>query len=130
MRARTRENIHLAAGCLLVLIFTALMSSATSQAATPIHCTTNFGEKAFTVDGDSVAFHDSEKRSGRKISSTHQVASQRTLKGIKKSLYLNGHKHVINIETQNSFDDSKDYLAITSPKGHKMTYPLNCKKQI
>jgi hypothetical protein len=46
--------------------------------------------------------------------------------GFTKTLYIDGNKHRINIQNTNEFSDVNDYLSITSPKGHEMTYPLTC----
>ncbi|MCO4754159.1 MAG: hypothetical protein KC478_06740 [Bacteriovoracaceae bacterium] len=128
MRERQRETIQLFFGSLATLFFVAFMGSA--QAAThkvnSIECKTNFGEKSFTIEEESVAFHQVQEKVGRSVSSVYEARTQKTHKGIRKSLYLNGNKHLIHIENFKDFDASKDYLAVTSPKGHKMTYPLNC----
>jgi len=125
MRERQRETIQLFLGSLATLFFVAFMGSA-NAAVKPIECKTNFGEKSFTIEDESVAFHQVQEKIGRSVSSIYEARTQRTHKGIRKSLYLNGDKHLIHIENFKEFDASKDYLAVTSPKGHKMTYPLNC----
>ena len=90
-----------------------------------ISCETNFGERSFTIEGSNIAFHK-EKKDGRSISSILETKTQVSFKGFKKTVYKDGHKHLINIKNINQFDSNNDFLAVTSPKGHKMTYPLNC----
>lgn len=126
MRERKRETLHLFLGSLATLFFVAFAGSATA-AVKPIECSTNFGEKSFTIEDDTVAFHEVEENAGRSVSSVYEARTQKTHKGVRKSLYLNGNKHLINIENINQLGQGQDYLAVTSPKGHKMTYPLNCK---
>ncbi len=96
------------------------------QAFSSVECETAFGEKAFTIEKSSVAFYK-KSEGGRSISSTLGVMSSKTSKGFRKTMYIDGNKHTINIENQNAFSQSEDFLAITNPKGHKMTYPLTCK---
>lgn len=128
MKERKRETFKLFFGSLMTLMFVAFMNSANAaiHKVGAIECTTNFGEKAFTIEDQSVAFHEVQEDIGRKISSVFEARTQKTHKGIRKSLYLAGNKHLIHIEDFNNLSDSQDYLAVTSPKGHKMTYPLNC----
>lgn len=110
----------------------ALMVHAFSaNAATPkIECKTAFGEKSFTIEDDGIAFQKEDDAGiSRSISSVSKesVRTQMKSHGFTKTLYMNGNKHRINIEDVNSFSDVNDYLCITSPKGHEMTYPLTCR---
>ena len=116
-----RESYQLFLSALVVLIFTSLMS--TAQAA--VSCETNFGEKAFVIERNSVAFIQT-KEIGRKISSVLGAVTKKSHKGFKKIIYKDGYKHLIHIEDQSNFSSDNDFLAVTSPKGHKMTFPLNC----
>lgn len=129
MRVTERETFQLFLGTLATLCFVAFMGSANAaiQKIEAIECKTNFGEKSFTIEDENVAFHKVEEKIGRSVSSIYEARTQVTHRGIRKSLYLNGDKHLIHIENVEKFDDGSDYLAVTSPKGHKMTYPLNCK---
>ena len=129
MRETKREALHLFLGSLATLFFMAFAGQASAATADikPIECKTNFGEKSFTIENETIAFHQVEEEAGRSISSVYEARTQKTHRGVRKSLYLNGNKHLINIENVERFDDGADYLAITSPKGHKMTYPLTCK---
>ncbi len=101
------------------------MISVASASIKPIACETNFGEKSFTIEGSTVAFHQ-EQTDGRSISSILGSRVQSSHKGFKRTVYKDGYKHLINIENRNKFNSSNDFLAITSPKGHKMTFPINC----
>ena len=91
----------------------------------PLKCETNFGEKSFTIDQETIAFHQ-QTRSGRSISSVLSTGTTVTTKGFKKVIYKDGSKHLISIKDMNQLSSNNDFLAITSPKGHKMTFPINC----
>src|SRR5690606_36336095 len=114
-------------GALGILLVTLFFIPKAHSAVPQIHCETNFGIKSFTLEKDSIAFHNED--SGRKISSVHSAKSLKTSKGLSKTLYVNGQKHFVHIDDVNHFSDSEDYMAITSPDGHKMTYPLTCSVQ-
>jgi hypothetical protein len=102
-----------------------------SQAATGsrITCSTAFGEKAFTIEENRISFHkEDEAGVSRSISSVggDLVRTHKKNQGFTKTLYIDGNKHRINIKNTQEFSELDDYLSITSPKGHEMTYPLNC----
>ena len=124
MRVLERENLQLAIGSAIVLLFLAFKGNM-AYASTNITCETNFGEKSFTIEDNSVAFHQ-DNIDGRSISSIGEAKSQKTHTGFKKTMYLNGNKHYIYIHNLEKLSSNNDFLAITSPKGHKMTYPINC----
>lgn len=125
MRVLERENVQLFLGCITALIVVAFFQTNAHAAIKTIDCQTAFGEKTFTIQESTIAFHK-EQESGRSISSILEAQTQRTHLGFRKVLYVNGNKHLINIKNVKKFDNSEDYLAVTSPKGHKMTYPLSC----
>ena len=129
MKFIEREQIHLFFGSLALLAFLSVfnLSHASVKQVPSVSCKTNFGEKAFTIEQGTVAFHTTENKAQRSISSVYEARTQRTQKGLRRSLYLNGNKHLIHINDVNNLSDQEDYLAVTSQKGHKMTYPLNCK---
>lgn len=110
---------------LLLMIHTFSARAATSA----IECSTAFGEKVFTIEDQKISFHkEDESGVSRSISSVNE-ASVRTHKkhhGFSKTLYIDGNKHRISIQNAKEFSEANDYLSITSPKGHEMTYPLNC----
>lgn len=117
-----------------LLGFLALMlmvHSFSSMAATPkIECKTAFGEKSFTIDESAIAFHKEDDTGiSRSISSMpkESVRTQMKHHGFTKTMYIDGNKHRINVDDVNNFSDVNDYLCITSPKGHEMTYPLTCR---
>lgn len=98
-------------------------------ASAEIKCSTAFGEKKFLIDSEKVSFYKEELSGPRREISSTDAASVRTQNknhGFSKTLYIDGLKYKINIHNQNQFSDVDDYLSITSPKGHEMTYPLNC----
>lgn len=105
----------------------ALVLSAGSAHA-DIVCGTAYGEKNFTIQPDRVVFHKEEVETGRSISSIEMVRTEKRHLGFDKIVQLQGLKHRIHIENQGSFSETQDYLVITSPKGHEMTYPLSCRK--
>lgn len=92
-------------------------------------CKTAYGEKEITIDNDHVAFNR-EDDSGvkREISSVNslKVRTHNKYKGFTKTLYIDGMKHKVHVEDVGNFSEVQDYLSITSPKGHEMTYPLTC----
>ena len=110
----------------LILMIHALYSHAATGAIT---CSTAFGEKSFTIEEDRISFHkEDEAGINRSISSisSDSVRTHKKHLGFSKTLYIDGNKHRINVQNTNAFSDVNDYLSITSPKGHEMTYPLNC----
>lgn len=125
MRVLERDTLQLFLGSIVTLVAVAFFQGNAHAAIKKIDCQTAFGEKTFTIQESTIAFHK-EQESGRNISSILEAQTQRTHKGFKKVLYVNGNKHLINIQNVEKFDNSEDYLAVTSPRGHKMTYPLSC----
>ena len=123
------ESLQLFLGVLAILMMTTVMIPMAKASVKPlikgIECQTNFGEKSFTIQKNSIAFH-TEQNDGRSISSVLDSVTKKTHLGFKKTIYRNGFKHFISIKNERNFDSNEDFLAITSPKGHKMTYPLNC----
>jgi len=109
------------------LLLSALMTTGAFASAQPITCKTNFGERSFTIERGTIAFH-AEDNAGRSISSVLESVTKKSHKGFKKTTYKNGFKHLIHIDNENQFDQNEDFLAVTSPKGHKMTYPLICSR--
>jgi hypothetical protein len=101
-----------------------------SGASTPsITCTTAFGEKTFTIEDNRISFQkEDDEAASRSISSVSgdSVRTHKKHQGFSKTLYIDGNKHRINVQNVNEFSDVNDYLSITSPKGHEMTYPLTC----
>lgn len=110
---------------LILMIHTMNAFSATPS----IKCSTAFGEKVFTIEDTKIAF-EKEDFSGanRSISSIDGESVHTHVKnhGFTKTLYIGGNKHRINIQNTSEFSEVNDYLSITSPKGHEMTYPLSC----
>lgn len=95
-----------------------------------IVCSTAFGEKSFTIDNKTISFHKEDASGVSRAISSIPMNSVRTHKknlGFSKTLYINGNKHRISVQNINEFSDANDYLSITSPKGHEMTYPLSCR---
>jgi hypothetical protein len=110
---------------LLIIIHTLNANAAVQK----ISCQTAYGEKVFTIEEEKVAFHrEDELGNSRSISSVgaSSVRTHRKNNGFSKSLYIDGNKILINVHDINHFSDVDDYLSVTSPKGHRMTYPLTC----
>lgn len=107
-----------------------MIHTMSSHAATgAITCSTAFGEKTFTIEDERISFHkEDETGVSRSISSVHgeSVRTHKKHMGFTKTLYIDGNKHRINVRNVNQFSEVNDYLSITSPKGHEMTYPLTC----
>lgn len=106
-------------------IIATLISASAMAAFKPMECQTNFGEKSFTIQGSTVAFKR-DKEDGRSISSVLESATKVTHSGFDKIVYKDGNKHLIHINNVKRFNSNNDFLAVTSPKGHKMTFPINC----
>ena len=104
------------------------LSAFGQKAQAAISCSTAFGEKTFLIEDERVVFEKENADHGRSISSIEQVRTERRHKGFDKLLYKDGLKHRIHINDAASFNDVDDYMVITSPKGHEMTYPLSCRK--
>ena len=108
-----------------LLIFAAcLLSLSAFGTVKPMSCQTNFGEKSFTIEGNSIAFHNVQ--AGRGLSSVLPSKTKVSVEGFSKTVYKDGYKHLIHIENTNNLNAENDFLAITSPKGHKMTFPIHC----
>ena len=107
-----------------------MIHSMSSQASTgEISCSTAFGEKTFSISDSGISFHkEDESGASRSISSVNgeSVRTHKKHLGFTKTLYIDGNKYRINVQNTKEFSDVNDYLSITSPKGHEMTYPLNC----
>lgn len=126
MRQNTLSLTSLLGFLGIMLMVHAMNASAASGA---IACQTAFGEKSFVIQDGRISFHK-EDASGvsRSISSVAAEAVRTHNKhlGFTKTMYIDGNKHRINIRNTKEFSDVNDYLSITSPKGHEMTYPLTC----
>lgn len=109
---------------ILLTLVASCLSLAAFGAHKPMSCQTNFGEKSFTIEGNSVAFHQSAE--GRSISSVLASKTRASINGFNKTVYKDGYKHLIHIEDVQKLNSDNDFLAVTSPKGHKMTYPIHC----
>jgi hypothetical protein len=123
MKART--NTVVKKGIITSLIILTGLISGAQASIKSISCETNFGEKSFTIEGTSIAFHK-EQQDGRSISSVLSTKTRKSHTGFRKTVYKDGYKHLINIVDKRNFNSDNDFLAITSPKGHKMTFPINC----
>lgn len=118
MRTKTRK--------IALVLYGLLLANLPSMASVkPINCHTNFGEKSFTIQDNTVAFHQ-DRDDGRSISSVLSARTQASKQGFKKTLYKDGQRHVISILNLDKFSPNDDFLAVTSRNGHKMTFPLNC----
>lgn len=119
-------QLFIGLACLLLVIgFFGDKVHASTPKFQSISCQTMYGEKQFTIQGNTVSFH--HRSNGRYLSSVSNSIAQNTQKGLKKTLYINNRKHLINIKNINKMSDAEDFMTITSTKGHKITYPLNCK---
>lgn len=111
--------------------FLLLLHTFNSYAASnAIECQTGYGEKTFIIEDGRIAFFKEDQSGLNRSISSVKSDSVRTHKkhlGFTKTLYVDGLKHKINIKNKNEFSDVNDYLSVTSPKGHEMTYPLNCR---
>jgi hypothetical protein len=125
---KTTTQKVLTKGIITSLMILTGFISGVQASVKPISCETNFGEKSFTIEGSTVAFHK-EQQDGRSISSVLSTKTRKSHTGFRKTVYKNGYKHLINISDKRNFNSENDFLAITSPKGHKMTFPINCSQR-
>jgi len=112
----------------LGLLLTVHVFSA-SASTNGIECKTAFGEKSFIIEDGRISFSKEDDAGVSRSISSVAAGSIRTHTkhlGFTKTLYIDGFKHRINVQNSKEFSDVNDYLSITSPKGHEMTYPLNC----
>lgn len=126
MKAKTLSISTILGFLGLILMIHAFSAQATVPA---ISCSTAFGEKIFTIENERISFQkEDESGVSRAISSVNgdSVRTHKKHLGFTKTLYIDGNKHRINVQNINEFSEVNDYLSITSPKGHQMTYPLNC----
>ena len=110
----------------LILMIHAMSSHASTGS---IVCETAFGEKKFSIEDERISFMKEDTAGiSRSISSMDgdSVRTQKKHLGFIKTLYVDGNKYKINVQNVNDFSDVNDYLSITGPKGHEMTYPLTC----
>lgn len=110
----------------LILVIHAMSAHAGTG---PIVCETAFGEKKFSIEDGRISFlKEDSTGASRSISSIggDSVRTQKKHLGFIKTLYIEGNKYKINVQNVNDFSDVNDYLSITGPKGHEMTYPLTC----
>lgn len=94
-----------------------------------ISCSTAFGAKKFIIHDNHITFQKEDLGGvDRSISSigSESIRTHKKTTGFTKTLYYEGNKYLIKIQSVNQFSELEDYLAITGPKGHVMTYPLNC----
>lgn len=133
-------NFKITTKSLGVLLLVVFFIQVNANAA--IKCSTMNGEKTFEVHKSHVAFEHvksdffnttlDRKRylsSSNNSKNTIKVSARNRVRPsnqIQKKLTFEGKVHLIHIENKNSFDSIDDYISITSDKGHKITYPLEC----
>lgn len=108
---------------------TVIHSYSSFAASGSIECKTAFGEKSFVIEDGRISFQKEDASGVSRAISSVQGESVRTHTkhlGFTKTLYIDGNKHRISVQNTNDFSDANDYLSVTSPKGHEMTYPLTC----
>jgi hypothetical protein len=125
----------------LILIFIRISSQ---NAYSSINCQTNHFEHQFILEANKIAFKNdiinkqfakkNEKKS-REISSENgenihfiPIKVRPGHSGIERTLYLNNNHYQIHLKDIDQFDDKNDFLVITNPLGHSMTYPLSCQR--
>jgi len=114
-------------GALGIILLLQSLSAKASEGK--ISCQTSYGEKHLLIDDYHVSFQKEEQKGQfRTLSSIGQDQMRTQLQGtgFSKVLFIDGNKYRIFIKNKSQFNDTEDYLTITSPKGHEMTYPLNC----
>ncbi len=110
---------------IIIGLFISLSISTAFAGEPALRCETTFSEKVLTIENNTIAFQEPH-RTGRSISSVFNARTHKTQTGFNKTLYINGLKHKVHVQDLNNPNELNDFMAITSPKGHKMTYPINC----
>ena len=100
--------------CLFFILLVSMPLSMQAKEVTSetIKCQTPNAEKTFIIRH--------EKGRIRKIASTKN--------SLIKTLSENGIKQEIHIEDTGHFDETNDFLTLTSSLGYRMTYSLKCQK--
>lgn len=111
---------------ILVLAMSLLIISSAQAGFNPIKCETNFGEKTFIIEESNIAFFKKSNKGGREISSNLESRVRNMNRGIERIMYIGMNKYRIHIENLKDFKIEDDYLSISNPQGHEMTYPIKC----
>lgn len=125
MNITERRDYSLLFGLAIFLIGLSILTQKSYASIKSISCETAYGERTIEINDNVISFKRNSENN-RSISSSNDFKAQRQFSGVNQTLYMDGSKHLVHIDNLNNFDSGNDYLAITSPKGHKMTYPLNC----
>jgi hypothetical protein len=114
-----------------ILLFPIVVMVITLHAkAQEIVCQTSFETLALTIkNNNEVELVKKESSQGRSISSINEAVTKKTTSGFEKTFYRDGNKYYISIENLTQFNMDYDFLVVSSPKGHKMTYSLDCESK-
>lgn len=111
---------------LLGLIFLSISKSYGFESVT---CFTPQERHEIKLTQDKLTVIDHTQPKARAIASSQQNVRTKFIgSSLTKIMNQSGHKHTIHIQDINQFNAFDDYLSIRSPKGHVMTFPLECKK--
>ncbi|MFZ4714739.1 MAG: hypothetical protein ACOYL6_13565 [Bacteriovoracaceae bacterium] len=120
----------LSLGLLSFTLFGARHAQASTLSQKEIKCHTQNGEKVFTLSEKFLTFQDHSENNSflpkRIISSSNAVRTKVQGSGIVQTLNYEGNNHKVVIKDLKGMNELSDYLSITSPKGHEMTYPITC----
>lgn len=84
--------------------------------------------KAFKIKKDEIILQ--EKSQQFKVKARDRYLSSHSLEekeSLTKTFQFEGHNYRLHIENTDSFSEVEDYVNIKSPRGHEITYPLNCR---
>src|SRR5690606_19728301 len=98
---------HILKGFIGIAILIAFFGNGSHASIPSINCETAFGEKIFTISEQNIAFHKEKK--GRSISSVMEATTKKTFRGFRKTLYVDGNKHLIHVNNLNNLNANDDF---------------------
>ena len=118
---------------LAIIMEPSVMASQTSPLRDhlPLKCQTLHKEKVFTIWPERIVFQTKKKWGFDQSRNTSSVSKiMRTIPnvqgGFDKYLRRGHHRYRIHIKNLMGPNPMDDYISIKTPKGHRISYPLNC----
>jgi hypothetical protein len=93
-------------------------------------CETSYSEYQLLIDqkNKKISFIREGSSESRSIASTNKLRLSKKGASIQAHFQNGQEKAEVFIQKAEKPSEISDYLSFESPKGHKITYPLNCKK--
>jgi hypothetical protein len=109
---------------LLVILSIVFALPAMSKSIT---CSTPNDLKIVKIDEHKVTFLKSASdTNNREVASVEHVRTRSVGKSVDKMLIQGNIQFKFHIENSEKFSDVDDYVTMTSPTGHSVTYPISC----